>query len=46
MEPSEKTRKFALKVNSSKWQSTAWIAIGIILAIIGVIILCIYQMLP
>lgn len=42
MKPSEKTRKFALKVSSGKWQSTVWIAMGIILAIIGVIILCIY----
>lgn len=41
MKPSEKIRKFALKASSSKWQSTIWIAIGIISAIIGVIILCI-----
>ena len=42
MKPSEKTRKFVLKVSSGKWQSTVWIATGIISAIIGVIILCIY----
>lgn len=41
MKPSEKTRKFVLKVNNVKLQSTVWIVIGIILAIIGVIILCI-----
>ena len=42
MKPSEKTRKFALKTNNMKFQSTVWIVAGIILAIIGVIILCIY----
>lgn len=41
MKPSEKTRKFTLKVSSGKWQSTVWIDTGIIFAIIGVIILCI-----
>lgn len=33
-------RNFALKINSGKFQSTCWISLGIIMAIIGVIILC------
>ena len=39
MKPSEKMRKFALKVNSEKFQATCWIVAGIIMAIIGIIML-------
>ena len=41
MKPSEKMRNFTLKVSSGKFQSICWIVVGIIMAIIGVIILCI-----
>ena len=39
MKPSEKMRKFALKVNSGKFQATCWIVAGITMAIIGIIML-------
>lgn len=39
MKPSEKMRKFALKVSSGKFQATCWIVAGIIMAIIGIIML-------
>ena len=42
MKPSEKIRNFALKVSSSKFHSISWAILGIIMAIIGVIILCIF----
>lgn len=39
MKPSEKMRKFALKVSNGKFQATCWIVAGIIMAIIGIIML-------
>lgn len=39
MKPSEKMRKFALKVSSGKFQATCWIVAGITMAIIGIIML-------
>lgn len=41
MKPSEKMRNFALKVSSGKFQSICWIVLGIIMAIIGIVMLCI-----
>lgn len=42
MKPGEKMRNFALKGSSVKFQAICWIVLGIIMAIIGVVILCIY----
>lgn len=42
MEPSEKTRNFALKTSSGKFVKFCWIGIGIIMCMVGIIMLCIF----